>query len=223
MNSEKNTPKIVGILFITALASSMISGVFLVSLDASDYLSVVSANENEVLIGVLFLLILVVSVVSIPIMMFPILKRHNESLALGYVGARIFEGFCDAVLAISPLLLVTLSREFVTAEAPVASYFQTSGAMILAVSDWISILENIPYCLGALMFYYVLYQSKLVPRWLSVWGIIGATLLLTRVPLSMFVFDPISTSILAVPIIVNEMILAVWLFTKGFNSPAIAS
>ncbi|MHA1968303.1 MAG: DUF4386 family protein [Candidatus Hodarchaeales archaeon] len=69
----------------------------------------------------------------------------------------------------------------------------------------------------------MLYQSKLVPRWLSAWGLIGATLLLTRVPLSWFVFDPLSTSLLAIPIIMNEVVLAVWLIVKGFESPVFAS
>ncbi|MFX0126008.1 MAG: DUF4386 domain-containing protein [Candidatus Hodarchaeota archaeon] len=216
MNSNQKTAKIVGILFILALASSMMSGVFLESINSPDYLDAVSTNEIQMFIGVLLLATLTASVVSIPIVMFPILKRYNESLALGYVGARIFEGFSDAVMAVSMLLLVILSREFVIAESP-ATHFQTSGALILGLYYWISVLENIPYCLGALMFSYLLYQYKLVPRWLAAWGLIGATLLVTRVPLSMFVFDPLSTALLAIPIILNEMVLAVWLIVKGFN------
>ncbi|MHA2248441.1 MAG: DUF4386 family protein [Candidatus Hodarchaeales archaeon] len=78
MNSEKKTAKIVGGLFITALVSSLLSGTFLVSLTDSDYLVAVSANESQVLIGVLLLLTLTVSVVSIPIVMFPILKKQND-------------------------------------------------------------------------------------------------------------------------------------------------
>ncbi|MES0447890.1 MAG: DUF4386 family protein, partial [Desulfobacterales bacterium] len=78
----------------------------------------VSADENKVLIGVLFQLILTASVVAIPIIMFPILSEHSESLALGYVVARIFEGIADAVIAMCPLLLLTLSREFVKAGTP---------------------------------------------------------------------------------------------------------
>ena len=218
MNSEKKTAKIVGGLFIIALVSSLLSGNFLVSLTTPNYLVAASANESQVLIGVLLLVILTASVVSIPIVMFPILKKHNDRLALGYISARIFEGFCDAIIAISPLLLVTLSREFVSAGAPVASYFQTAGTLLLSLSDWISVLENIPYCLGALIFSYLLYQLKLVPRWLSIWGLIGAIVLLARVPLSMFVFDPLSTAILAIPIIVNELVIAGWLIVKGFNS-----
>jgi hypothetical protein len=223
MDSNRKTAIIVGVLFITALVSSMLSGVFLGSIDDPDYLTAVAANENQVMVGVLFQLILTASVVAIPIMMFPILKKHNESLALGYVGARIFEGFFDIVIAMSMLLLLTLSREFVEAGAPDASYFQTSGALLHGVYDWSSVLENFPYCLGALIFYYLLYRSKLIPRWLSAWGLLGAALFLATVPFRMFGLMPPSTLVLAVPLILNELVLAIWLIVKGFNSSAIDS
>ena len=118
MDSNRKTAIIVGVLFITALVSSLLSGVFSGSIEDPDYLAAVSANENQVLIGVLFQLILTASVVAIPIVMFPILSEHSESLALGYVAARIFEGIFDAVIAISMLLLLTLSREYVKAGTP---------------------------------------------------------------------------------------------------------
>ncbi|MFC1879122.1 DUF4386 domain-containing protein [Chloroflexota bacterium] len=111
---------IVGVLFITALASSMVSGSYLKSKDDPDYLTTVSANEKQMLIGVLLMVVLTISVVSIPIMMFPILREHNESLALLYVGARIFEGFFDIVILLGYLNLLTLSREFVKAGTPAA-------------------------------------------------------------------------------------------------------
>jgi hypothetical protein len=114
-NSSTIAFTIVGVLFITALVSVMLSGTFSGSINDPDDLSAASANENKVLVGVLFQVILTASVVAIPILMYPIFREHSESLALGYVGARIFEGFFDALIAISMLLLLTLSREFVKA------------------------------------------------------------------------------------------------------------
>jgi hypothetical protein len=70
------------------------------------------------------------------------------------------------------------------------------------------------------MFYYLLYRSKLIPRWLSVWGLIGAALVLAVGVLGMFGH---SAMILWLPLAVNEMVLAVWLIVKGFNPSAIAS
>jgi hypothetical protein len=76
------------------------------------------------------------------------------------------------------------------------------------------------FCLGALMYYIIFYQTKLVPRWLSGWGLVGVALLAIAALLVMFgVIAPLSTSqvVLALPIAVQEMALAVWLIFKGFN------
>jgi len=80
--------------------------------------------------------------------------------------------------------------------------------------------------LGALMYYYIFYQTRLVPRWLSGWGLIGIILIIVISMLVMFrVIAPMSTTqiVLAVPIGLQEMVLAVWLIVKGFNPSAIAS
>lgn len=117
-NSSEVAYVIVGVLFITALVSVMLNGSG--STDDPDHLTAFSTNENKVLRGVLFQIILTTSVVAIPIIMFPILSEHNEVLALGYVGARIFEGFFDALIALSMLMILTLSREFVKEGTPTA-------------------------------------------------------------------------------------------------------
>jgi hypothetical protein len=226
MNSNRKTAIIVGVLFITATVANILSDVFLGPiLDAPDYLIKVSANENQVIIGALFKLIMAVACAGIAIWLYPILKKHNEALALGYVGARIIEGVLYIVAVISLLSLLTLSQEFVKAGAPDASHFQALGTLLLAASDWAFMLGITVFGLGALMLYYLLYQSKLIPRWLSVWGLIGAPLMLAGGLLGMF-GSLTETSVLGtfifLPIAVNEMVLAVWLIVKGFNPSAIA-
>ncbi|UCC54159.1 MAG: DUF4386 family protein, partial [Anaerolineaceae bacterium] len=115
-NSSEVAYVIVGVLFITAIVSVALNGTG--STDDPDHLAAFSTNESKLLRGVLFQIVLIASVVAIPIIMFPILREHNEVLALGYVGARIFEGFFDALIGLSMLMLLTLSREFVKAENP---------------------------------------------------------------------------------------------------------
>ena len=130
------------------------------------------------------------------------------------------------VSVISTLSLLPLSQGFVKAGAPDASYFQTLGTSLVAVRDWTDLLgPMIVFGLGALMFYYLLYQSKLVPRFLSVWGLIGVALVLTGALLDMFGYSRFSTIpiLLWLPIASNEMFLAIWLIVKGFNSSAIVS
>ena len=223
MDSNRKTAIVVGVLFIIATAAPITSAFFTGSIYDANYLTAVSANETQVLTGVLLLLTMTAAIVLIPIMMFPILKKYNEGLALGYVGARIFEGFFSAVNVLSILSILSLSREFVNAASPVTSYFQTSGALLLAGFDWGSVLLDFPFTIGALVFNYLLYKSKLIPRWLSVLGLIGAALWLSTVPLRMFSLFPSSLEILALPIAAQEMIFAAWLIAKGFNSSAIAS
>ena len=227
MNSYRKTAIIVGVLFITATVASILSRVILSPiLNAPDYLVNVSANENQMLIGILLELTNSIAVVVIAVMLFPIFKKHNEALALGYVGFRIIESVILIVGSISLLSLLTLSQEYVQAAAPDASYFQPLDTLLLTVHDWAEMLGvMIVFSLTALILNYILYQSRLVPRFLSVWGLIGGTLLLAAGLLGMFGLSPFSTIsiFLTLPIALQEMVFAVWLIVKGFNSSAIAS
>ena len=221
MNSARKTAIIVGILFIIATAATLVSFFFFEFIYDSNYLTVVFANENQILIGVLFMITAIAAIIGIPIAMFPILKKHNESLALGYIGARIFEGLFFAVNIITLLSILSLSHEFVNAATPNASYFQTSGNLLLAEFEWNSILLDFPFASSALILNYLFYKSKLVPRWLSGWGFIGGVLFLVGVLIGMFnLTDP---TLLFAPLGLQEMVLAAWLIVKGFNSLAIDS
>ena len=218
MDSNRKTAIIVGILFLIATLVLMLGGVFsLFIVEGPDYLTDIAANENQVILGAILELISAAAIVGIPIAMFPILKKYSEGLALGYVGTRIFEGLTLFLGTIILLALVSLSKEFVNAGAPDVSYFQTSGALLHAVGDWLSILVDFSFPIGAILFNYLLYKTKLTPRWLAVLGIIGGVLWLAPTPLRMFGFKPSMMEILAAPIAVQEMILAVWLIVKGFN------
>jgi hypothetical protein len=217
MTSNRKTAIIVGILFIIATVAPLVSVLFIGSIYETDYLSTVSANGNQVLIGSLLWLVMTTAIVSIPILMYPLLKKYNESLALGYVGARIFEGFFSAFNIISLLSLLSLSREFVNATAPVTAYFQTSGALILSSIDWSSLLLDFPFTLSALVLNYILYKAKIIPRWLSILGLIGGSVWLATIPFRLFGIFPTELEFLAFVIFVQEMIFAIWLIVKGFN------
>ena len=222
MNTNKRTARIVGVLFIIGTVAGFLSLVFGGTIiDDPDYLIKVSENENQFIVGALLVLTMGLALAMVPVMMFPIFKKHNEALALGYV---VFRGALETVAyfgtVISWLLLITLSQEYVKAGAPDASYFQTLGTLLLEAGDWSDGISTLAFSLGALMFYYLLYQSKLIPRWLSGWGLIGATLVVAVGLLGMFGSD---LAILWAPLAVQEMVLALWLIVKGFNPSAIAS
>lgn len=228
MNSNRKAAVVVGALFIIALASAMFRSVLLDAiLDTPGYLSNLSLHEGDVIVGVLLLLIMGAAIPSIAIVIYPILKKQNQTLALGYVGARIIECVLYMITMLAVLTLFTLSEEFVKAGAPVESYFQSLGILLLAVRDWaFNILWPITLGLAALIFYYLLYQSMLIPRWLSIWGFIGAILALAGGMLSYFGFiSTLSTiyNLLLLQIALQEIALAAWLIIKGFDPSAMAS
>jgi hypothetical protein len=150
--------------------------------------------------------------------MYPIFKKYDEGLALGYVGTRIFEGLIIFINTIILLSILALSQEYVNTLTPDISYFQTSGALLLELRETLGILVDFPFPLGAIIFNYLLYKTKLTPRWLAVLGLIGGVLWFATAPLRLFGFNPEPMEILALPIAAQEMILAVWLIVKGFNS-----
>ena len=115
------------------------------------------------------------------------------------------------------LAILTLNQKYVAGSLDV-SYFQALGTLLLGVYDWTWIVGPlIFFALSTLPFYYMLYQSKLIPRWLSAWGLIGGIFVILYGLVAMFGYSP---DILAAPIAVQEMVLAVWLIVKGFNLSA---
>jgi hypothetical protein len=217
MNTNRKTAIIVGVLFIIATVASLLSTSFTQSiLDAPDYLIKISANQNQVIVGVLFQFIAAATSAGIAISLYPILRRHNEGLALGSVGFRLIEGVFYIVAALGLLSLLSLSQEYVKAGAPAGSNFQILGTLMLAARNWANFVFGVlSFCLGALMYYYVFFQSRLIPRWLSGWGLVGAALLLSMALLILFGETPSGTTLLlALPIALQEMVLAVWLIVK---------
>lgn len=227
MDSYRKTGIIVGFLFIVATVASILGSVFLGSiLGAPNYLISVSAHGNQMLIAVIFFLIAAISAFATSFMLFPILRRHIESLAMGYVGLRLFENVFYVVGTLGLLIMLTVSQKYV-AGAVDASYYQVLGTLLLALQDWAILLGTLIFFgLGSMTLNYVLYQSKLIPRWLSLWGFIGAALVILYGLLGIFGLGMGLTSpfaLLAMPIAAQEMVFAVWLIVKGFNTSVIAS
>jgi hypothetical protein len=225
MNTSKGTARIVGALFLIAMVTSLVGGIWLESITtAPDYLTTVSANETQVLVGVLLELINCMAVVGIAATLFPVLKKQSEALALGYLGIRVVEAVILVVAVLSPLVLVVLSQEYVAAGASDASYFQTLGTLVMTVRAYIfDLLTALFFGLGAVLLYSSMYRSRLVPRFISVWGLIAVVALLAWNLLEAFGMSISAGMVFGLPIILNEIFLGIWLIAKGFNSSAVAS
>ena len=221
MKSSQKTAKIVGGLFVIGTAAGILSLPAAGAVHASDYLIKLAENSGRVILGVLLTLIMGISLSMIPVILFPIFKKHNEALALGAV---IFRGVLELLtymgIASGWLLLLTLSRNYVIAGTPEISNYQLMGDMLLDVENRFVNMLDIVFSIGALFIYYLFYKTKLIPAGLSLWGLIGAILYLVYPILSMFGFN---VEILQLPLCVQEIVMAVWLMIKGFNKSAISS
>ncbi len=196
MNTNRKIAVFVGVLFLIATITYM-TGSGLISSFFTDE----NPNKTSLVIGVLLEIACGVAVAGIGVLMFPILKMFNKRLALGYVIFRIIE--CALIIAagIYMLSLLKLMWKYETI------IFLFTG-------------------LGGLIFSYLLYQSNLIPRLLSVLGLIGYALLSIGVLLDLLGYFSMNTNagmLLEIPGGLFELFLPVWLFVKGFNSSAIAS
>jgi hypothetical protein len=231
MNTYRKTAVVVGILFIIGTVSGVLAAVVTAPIRAgSTYPLNVSASETQWIIGTLLVLLMGLSLAMVPVLLYPIFKKHNEVLAFGAVLFRgVLEQVCETLLVISMFLLLTVSEIHGKTGAADASNFQTLGSMLIAAGDWIPQIGGIVFSVGTLMFFALFYQTRLIPRWLSGWGFIGAVLYFFAQIVSMF--SPlhlapeigVGIGLLLVPTAIQEMVFAVWMIVKGFNRQEIAA
>ena len=152
-------------------------------------------NPNAKLLGMFLEVLSGLAVIGIALLMFPLLKPFSNKLSLSYLALKGVEGV---------LMMI----------AGVLFYSHTSP--LLELRDQIYLVHGYIFAVPALMFYYLLYQSQLIPRWLSVWGVIASILLVIVNILELMGLIP-GIEILYLPIVLNEVVLAIWLIFKGFN------
>ena len=231
MNTHRKTAVIVGILFIIGTVSGVLAGVVTAPIRAGSTFPLnVSASETQWIIGTLCVMLMGLSLAMMPVMLYPIFRKHNQVLALGAVLFRgAIEAISYAIMVISMLLLVTVSELYGKAGAADASNLQALGSVLVAARNWTEMWGALVFNLGALMVYALFYQTRFVPRWLSAWGFIGGALSVVANLASMFgplhIAPDIGSGIglLMIPIAIQEMFFAVWLIVKGFNSSAVAT
>ena len=225
MNTNRKIARIVGILFIIATASIFAGSIYEPFFNSPDYLDIIYPNKITVIFGLLLESIMIPAMFLIPILLFPILKKHNKVLAFGYLGIRSLESALIGVAQITKISLINLSRDYLNGGGADVLDFQNTGSSIQSKLYWINtdgIIYVVIFAIGAFILNFVLYKSKLIPRCLSIWGLIGALMILTGSILYAFTStSEVIAMLLIIPIAVQEMVMAVWLIIKGFNLSAI--
>ena len=227
MNSSRKVASIAGVLLLIDAVTALVSnGLTDPVLRAPDYLTSVSAHGTQILIGALVALIEAIASASIAMALYPVLRKYHEGLALGAVGFGLIKGVFSLVKISGLLSLVLLSQHVVKAGAPDTSAFHIVGMLTLAIMTWAhSVFGDIALGVSALLYYAVLYRTRLVPRWLAFGGLTGGVQTLVAAVLVLFGFDPLSFLIISsiLPLFLQGIGLGSWLIVKGFNASATAS
>jgi hypothetical protein len=217
LNPHRRTAVLVGALFLISTATFIVSNALITPLLGSpNFLAEVSTHSQLMIAATLIGLIEGVATVGIALALYPILKWQHPALALGYAGMRIAELAVAAVgFGLGGLLLVTLS-----ATAPNRANSEMLGTLLVALRPWTLMLVYVYTAIGGLMLSYMLLRTRLVPRGLSVLGLIGYAALLVASVLDMLGFIDLVAGpglVWLVPGGLFELLLPIWLFARGFN------
>ena len=218
MNSTRRISIATGSLFIVATVAAVAAAALLPSLTGPDYLTGVADHANRMAASALIYLVAAGTSVGIAVALYPLLKKTNAALALGAVVFRTIEAAFYTAAVVSLLSITTLGRQLSTAPAADRAPIQAVADYVLSVRDHSTLAGVCAFSVGSFMYSVVFYRSRLVPRWLSAWGLAGALLMATACLLSLFSDDPVTGYyLLFLPVAVWEMVIAVWLLVKGFS------
>jgi hypothetical protein len=227
MDSSRRTALVTGVLFIITFVTSIPAALVLYTpvLDDPNYILGTGADTG-VALGALLEVLLIIANVGTAVALFPILKRQNEPLALGFVTARVMESTFIAIGIVSVLAVVTLRQDFAAAAGGDAASFVTAGQSLVAVHDWTFLLGP-GFIVGVgngLILGWLMYRSGLVPRPLALLGLIaGPVLCAAGIGMLFGLFEPGSApQVLATaPEFVWELSLGIYLMVKGFKASGI--
>jgi hypothetical protein len=218
--------RVTGVLFLITYITSIPAAFFLYPPVLDDPRYIVGAGaDTSVRLGALLELILIIANIGTAVVVWPVLKRVNEILALGFVTARIVESAFIAIGILSVLTVVSL-RQGAAAGADAGSLV-TVGESLVTLHDW-TFLFGPGFVVGVgngLILGYLMYRSALVPRAMAVLGLVGGPLIIASgIAVILGVIEqggPLQL-IAALPEFLWELSLGIWLTVRGFNPSALA-
>ena len=201
----------VGVLFIVATVLAVIGFVFWMPLEEASYPLTIDLSGQQILLGVLCLIVTAFAVIFIPVAIFPVLQQHNLVLAVAYVVLRSIEAVFLFVLALVVLLILLLAQE--PPGVGDSSVFLLLGNLY----DWsLWLATTLVLGVSGVVLNYLLVKHELVPKWISLWGLTASVLLVLAGCLALFSYQ--------IPLLwvnpffaMGEMVFAVFLLMKGFK------
>jgi hypothetical protein len=216
---------ITGILFIVATAAGVLSlAVFGSYMEGPDYLAKISGHLDQTAVGATLEAVMGLAGAGVAISMYPVLREFDKGIAIACAGLRLAECVIYLVAAVVLLALVSIANGAAAAVNLDTTGFRASADLAKAIFDQCSTMGMLPFGIAAFFYYIAFWQMRLVPRWLSGWGLAAILVTLAIVVLSMATRRNLNDySALMMPLMLQEMVLAVWLIAKGFAEPALAA
>jgi len=213
-----------GILYITGtVAGGLSMAVSAPVRSAGDPFAAAAEHPGAVVTCALLVLVMGLSLAFVPVVLFPVLRRVDEVLAIGYLVVRgALETVGYAAAAVGWLLLVPLG-EVMSAGPGMSSPVGVRLGSLVRDFDAATAVVTVVFCLGAIMFYGLLYRSRLVPRWIASWGLVGIVFYAAADLLAMYAVIGADSAVqvaMFMPLAFQEMVLAVWMIARGFRPAA---
>ena len=221
MNTYKKNAVTAGVLLLAAIVTGVTGKLItLVITEAPDLLTAIADKPNQYVLGNMLFLLMGFCCTGIAIWLYPALKKHNPGMAAGALAFRIIEGGIFVAYSALQMGLIFIAQQAAVADGALLETLTVSGEVFIHSTEMLGAVGGaLGFCFGAALYYIIMIQSRMVPRWLSIWGLVA--ILTHTIEVIMVVFGESSTSNLAMmlnlPIFLNELVLGGWLIFKGFD------
>jgi len=222
MREHRAAATTAGVLYITGTVAGVLSKVVGAPVrDARDPLAAATAHSGAVVTSGLLVLVMGLSLAFIPVVLFPVLRRVDEVLAIGYLIVRgAVETACYVVVAIGWLLLAPLGEVMSAGPGTASPAGVRLGSLMIDSDATSAVVPTLVFCLGAVILYVLLYRSRIVPRWIALWGLVGIPFYAAADVLAVYAVIGVNSTaqnLLFAPVFVQEMVLAGWMIARGFR------
>lgn len=216
--SNQNLARCAGFLFLLQLIPYYIGHEEILGaiLYQDPFPEIIDTHRSRVAFAVLLELISAFAFIAFSVILYHFLRKVNDLIALLYLGIRFVEFAIIVLSEIKLLSLVSIAKRYVSADGDQLALLEEMGRVTLYEWQWVTLVYMMVFCVNALFFYFLLFKSRLVPRFISIWGGIGAILAIST-PIVLLYGKPAAGFIIYAPIGFNELFLALWLIVKGFS------
>jgi hypothetical protein len=218
VNATRRVAITAGTLFILATLAALAAAALLPTLTGADYQTGVAQHSGQLAAAALLYLVAAAASVGIAIALYPLLKQTTAALALGAAVFRTIEAVFYTAGVVSLLTIGTLAQQLTAAPPADRAATYAMADTLVSVREHTGLAAVFAFSVGGFMYYLVFWRARLVPRWLSGWGLVAVPLMLIASVLALVSDNPVTGYVpLVLPLGVQELVLAVWLLIKGFS------